>query len=683
MKGKTFIIPACYDPILFVGVLREYLSTWDHQSVTKSKSKHTKKLRDKDIEHKYLEFERKYKHLSLEPKCELFKFSFHLLTNGERQVFSEGPPIYLNLTKKPTLHFSDPERYFPRGLLNNPDNFQILTHLKIADLGDEVGWKIPTDEILDFEDYFYVSANVWQKTPIKNGVNKNIKSYNYTQLRLGSCENHHVIHFHYDETEDTLYLIQDVELYFKQLIRCKNFSLGCYFTFRTTQQKNDHEKNCSSEQQIQVSQKELGLNSKLLQKARDHDLIPSKIEPNRSFLFFDIESVLPKSNECFGKSSVKNLHKVVSISVNAHIDGIHDTKVWTVQDSSEEAQIELVRKFVNFCLDALRRVKFDKKMEKALPIVRMMLKNLQNGKKNENFDLEELYTLQTFLSQYLELSVFGYNSSRYDLVIIFDKICAVLDSENFEREKISVLKKGLAYFSLNLGRLHFKDLTCFNCPMSLDRYLKIWNGEEQKLVYPYEKFSSIEEIRDCKIFPPIEDFKTTLKPEIDVQVYEKCKNIFDTRMALPEQHVDKWFSFEDFLKFYNVSDVTPASKALLRQFETYLENFGSYPMPCLGLPSYAKNCMFDLYNPESPNVFTFCDMETTNLFRNQIIGRLTAVYKRHVTLCDEEAAPAAKYNSEGILNYSLVLDPEFHNQSIIFQRVFRYSTIFHDFSIFP
>ena len=267
--------------------------------------------------------------------------------------------------------------------------------------------------------------------------------------------------------------------------------------------------------------------------------------------------------------------------------------------------------------------------------------------KDKNFDLEEISEIKSFLSTHMDISVFGYNSSKYDLAIIFSHICQVLDTMNFDRNKICMIKKGLSYFSIKIERLHFKDLMNFNCPMGLDKYLKIWGTGCQKMVYPYEKFSSIEEIRACKKFPDISDFQTALKPEVDISVYNSCKQLFEERMSLPEGHENKWVSFEDFLKFYNLSDVYPTSKALLKQFDTYHENFGTYPMSCLGLPSYARICMYNLYNPESPSVFTFSDKEATNTFRNQIIGGLTAVYKRHVTLMDEDVPPAAKFNKRG------------------------------------
>ena len=81
------------------------------------------------------------------------------------------------------------------------------------------------------------------------------------------------------------------------------------------------------------------------------------------------------------------------------------------------------------------------------------------------------------------------------------------------------IQKDTTYFTLKLTKrldernqvVVFKDLMNFTSPMSMDQYLKTWNGFQSKLIWPYTKFSSIEEIMSEKDFPPIEDFFNDLK----------------------------------------------------------------------------------------------------------------------------------------------------------------------------
>ncbi len=70
-------------------------------------------------------------------------------------------------------------------------------------------------------------------------------------------------------------------------------------------------------------------------------------------------------------------------------------------------------------------------------------------------------------------------------------------------------------------------------------------------VFPYEHFQSIEEIRQCRVFPAIAAFSTQLKGDCDESNYTSCKAEFDRRMSLPNGHPEKWQSFEDYLRHYN------------------------------------------------------------------------------------------------------------------------------------
>ena len=646
MQRGEIKIPAIYDPIIFCGVLREKLSEWTFEGVNREKDRNKGgRLKNGTIEHRILEVQNFSKNFDDEKKATLFSFEFHIKRNSLK-IFASGPPIFLNLSGVPKVrftHFTD-KPYFPQGVLKKASLKEIARNAGFESDSNE---KITSEQIFDLEEQFQASIELWVKAPQHFGKKKKIKGYFYSQLHKSNEYYEKDLYFHHDKSTDTCYLVNDVKKYFSGLIRCKNWNHGCRVTFEDKIQKVNHEKNCTTETRINVVQKQLGFNSEVFDKARKFKLLPEHIEPNRSFVFFDIEAVLPKSTQQFGKSCVQSVHKLCSIAVNSYINGEHNSKVWTVKDNSQESEIEIVKKFLTFCEVEYQRVKFCSKLKESFKILCEKSKNLQNGLKDPIFDMDEISTLKTYVESQLDLSIFGYNSSRYDLAVMFSRICQVLDSINFDRSDISMIKKANSYFSLKLKKLHFKDLINFSSPMKLERYLQIWGAGAYKLIYPYELFSCIEEIRACKSFPEISEFKTALNPSIDCNLYAECKKLFEYRMNLPEGNRDKWYSFEDYLKFYNVSDVEPVSKALLKQFATYEENFGTYPMTSLGLPSYAKNVMYNMYCSESPSIFTFSEKEATNTFRNQVIGGLTAVYKRHVTLMDEDVPFAAKFNKQG------------------------------------
>ena len=85
--------------------------------------------------------------------------------------------------------------------------------------------------------------------------------------------------------------------------------------------------------------------------------------------------------------------------------------------------------------------------------------------------------------------------------------------------EISMVKKGTAYHTMTLERelenriqsIAFKDLMYFTSPMSMDKYTKTWTGIQSKLIFPYTRYSTIEEVRAEEEFPPIEAFYNQLK----------------------------------------------------------------------------------------------------------------------------------------------------------------------------
>ena len=84
---------------------------------------------------------------------------------------------------------------------------------------------------------------------------------------------------------------------------------------------------------------------------------------------------------------------------------------------------------------------------------------------------------------------------------------------------ISVIKKGSSYMTLNLKRADglevvFKDVRHYTSPCNLDKFLKTWQAPAEKSVFPYQLYSSIEELEQATEFPPIEDFYSDLKQVI-------------------------------------------------------------------------------------------------------------------------------------------------------------------------
>ena len=322
---------------------------------------------------------------------------------------------------------------------------------------------------------------------------------------------------------------------------------------------------------------------------------------------------------------------------------------WVIEGDDENAEKVLVGKFIDYLkLVDSRRKPFPEIVD-ALEKVDEMIEKAEMTMNKPR--IQYLRKQRRHLELYHDMFIFGWNSMRYDMKILFQILIKVLEERKMitptHCSNISILKKGTSYFSVKVNNWHFKDLMCFNCPMRLDKYLKTWTANEFKLVYPYTLFQTLDEIKNCKVFPAAEDFKTELKSSVDIVVYNKCKKLFEEKMALPVDDPKKWNSMIDYLRFYNESDVKPSSFALNIQFGALRQHFGVEPMICYGIPSYAQYAAYALYDRSAASLFSLSDPELVKMFRSQIYGGICNVYQRHVTLLDEEAPYAAKYNKSG------------------------------------
>ena len=186
--------------------------------------------------------------------------------------------------------------------------------------------------------------------------------------------------------------------------------------------------------------------------------------------------------------------------------------------------------------------------------------------------------------------------------------------------------------------------------MKLDEYLRMWQADGEKMLYPYELFSTISELRECTVFPPIESFKTSISTDVNVELYKKCRDLFNHRMLLPETDVQKWTSMADYLDYYNKSDTYPTAVAMNKMLSLLESQFGLNALITYGLPSFGLSAMMRTYKEQCPSVISFPDSfnHLSVLLRRNIIGGIVSPLTRHATTnADEYGAPAAKQNSDG------------------------------------
>ena len=157
-----------------------------------------------------------------------------------------------------------------------------------------------------------------------------------------------------------------------------------------------------------------------------------------------------------------------------------------------------------------------------------------------------------------QVPVFGFNSGRYDLNMIkeyFVKNLSIISD-------VDVAKKENSYMFLSTPNFKFLDIKNYLAPgLSYDAWCRAYGCELQKLAFPYEWFDSFEKLNH-KGPVKYEEFYSSLKGSINIS-QEEYQNFCD------EFHKRGCVTMKDWLKEYNLADVTPFIEALEKTREQY------------------------------------------------------------------------------------------------------------------
>ena len=162
-----------------------------------------------------------------------------------------------------------------------------------------------------------------------------------------------------------------------------------------------------------------------------------------------------------------------------------------------------------------------------------------------------------------------------------------------------ILKKTASYFTLELikdenlpteKRISFRDVRNYCPPCSLDKFLRTWEAPFSKSIFPYQRYSSVEDLGQATEFPSKEDFFNSLKQvillfykvkvsnqifktEINDEIFAESKAEFERRKALPDSDPEKMRSMLDWLRYYQLLDTGPLVQALDNCFDKLYELF--------------------------------------------------------------------------------------------------------------
>lgn len=347
---------------------------------------------------------------------------------------------------------------------------------------------------------------------------------------------------------------------------------------------------------------------------------------------------------------------------------------------TEKGAEDLVKKFLNV-LESIRIKHYN-----SLPVnVKNYFKTIKDRMKAAKSVKEKTELAQNFrfLQNMSTLKILGFNSGKYDLPCLLNRILALIDLKD-----VHVIKRGETIFSLSFNGLSFRDCMNYSGPMSLEKFASIFKLPISKGIFPYEKFQSPAEMKNFKKWPSYKDFWSSLpyyqkdhfreindilqlpiiykmntfgdfldEFEIDFEVsdYEskapfspdlndERKHDLNKKLPLsPKLYLEQKYEFErrmgtgefnsflDHLSHYNLLDCKLLTEAMKQFLQIFDDCFDICLFERLSLPAISESIMWNSYDPNCPKMFSF-DAKYGFLnkkIREKLQGGPTILFHRH------------------------------------------------------
>ena len=265
-----------------------------------------------------------------------------------------------------------------------------------------------------------------------------------------------------------------------------------------------------------------------------------KFRPYPYFIVYDFEALHKKMNEPQTEElTITSRHVPVSVAIN---DNLTNEPVFIV----DEDPGNLIKSFVEDLMERQRKIA--EEVNSLYPLPKSSDDRVRLPGKVRNL-------WETWVKQ---VSVFGFNSGRYDINMIKEYFVKDLA----EISNVNVAKKENSDMFLSLPIFKFLDIKSYLAPgLSYDAWCRAYGTELQKLVFPYEWFDSFDKLNH-KGPVKYEDFFSSLKGGITIS-QEEYQNFCD------EFYKRGCVTMEDWLKEYNLADVKPFIDALEKTREQY------------------------------------------------------------------------------------------------------------------
>ena len=354
------------------------------------------------------------------------------------------------------------------------------------------------------------------------------------------------------------------------------------------------------------------------------------------FIVFDFEAMLKGTHtDSLKKQKWINQHIPISVSLCSNIPDYLDPECF-VNEDMDQLLSSMITRMTEMSVEAnTAALKKWEYVFDELENERNKWQNLPKKSKTDETDdgthdlnakmLRKIENLIEKFERYCkQVPVLGYNSARYDLNLVKERLACHLDMQ----KDAFVIKRNNSYLCMSQPHLKFLDITSYLSPgFSYSQFLQAYNGMETKSFFPYEWMNCVEKL-DCTELPEYDAFHSTLKGKnILEEVGNGPENYLNLKKIWKER---KMKTMRDFLIYYNNQDVGPFVTAVENLQKFYFERGIDLFKISISLPGIARKMLFETAK-KSNHCFALYDEGNQDLYKTiktNIVGGPSIVFTR-------------------------------------------------------
>ena len=477
----------------------------------------------------------------------------------------------------------------------------------------------------------------------------------------------------------------------------------CEFSSFDKSNFDKHVKSCTNTTEINYQQRNMTEQNKVRDFLVENNYLDSEFQ-NKNFMVMDIESFGSKESarDVSDSTAVISEQKIVSVAFSKNFGSPNNRTVCFTRESfSHEDYLKFFREIGFFlkqsCLEYFRTLPTSildsiSKLEVQVKEFQTRRKtNRTNGIYDPNYSPKDYFLMKaglTYLKKLLVCRIFGFNSEKYDYPIF---IPGLLSIWNLDSKQAKYIKRasGLTAVKLEVDgqEFQFDDARLYTAGGGLSQFGETFGSETSKGTFCYEYFETIEQAKDCTIWPNLENFKSSLsfpvnniterlhvayeyavshiqmaatdfldKMSIPPEAYEMGDNPFElpnfidfdktdfrSQTLDPLLYIKGYISYLElkelhlvsnmfeYLAYYNKDDVKILISALTNYVQLFIQNLNSNPLDFISLPGLAERIMWKMYDNKIGAPYSMDREKLTEEIRKSRTGGIVKILTtRHV-----------------------------------------------------